>query len=138
LVAALSMLVLTAAATAPAYAQAPAAQPATTAARSAAEFSSLVGRWVRPDGGYTITIISVDANGKLDASYANPRPLPFSKAVASHDGKTIKVFLELRAGGYSGSTYTLTYDPDQDILKGVYFQAVAQQKYNIYFERAKP
>lgn len=101
-------------------------------------FAILKGKWVRPDGGYTITIKAVDANGKLDASYANPRPLPFSKAVASRDGKTIKVFLELKAGGYNGSTYTLAYDPEQDILKGVYFQAVAQQSYNIYFERAKP
>jgi hypothetical protein len=101
-------------------------------------FSILKGKWVRPDGGYTITINSVDASGKLDASYANPRPLPFSKAVASRDGSTIKVFLELKAGGYNGSTYTLVYDPDQDILKGVYYQAVAQQNYDIYFERAKP
>ena len=101
-------------------------------------FGVLQGKWVRPDGGYVITIKSVDASGKLDAAYANPRPLPFSKAVASHDGKSIKVFLELQAGGYNGSTYTLVYDPARDILKGAYFQAVAQQKYDIYFERTRP
>jgi len=101
-------------------------------------FGILQGKWVRPDGGYVITIKGVDENGKLDAAYANPRPLPFSKAVASRDGKTINVFFELRAGGYNGSTYTLVYDPAQDILKGVYFQAVAQQKFDIFFERARP
>ena len=100
-------------------------------------FDVLQGRWVRPDGGYTLTIKSVDANGKLDAAYANPNPLPFAKAEASRDGKTIKVFLELRAGGYNGSTYTLTYDPVNNVLKGVYYQAVAQQKFDVYFVRVR-
>jgi hypothetical protein len=100
-------------------------------------FGILPGRWVRPDGGYVITIKSVDATGKLDAAYANPSPLPFAKAEATRDGKTIKLFFELRAGGYNGSTYTLTYDPLNDVLQGVYFQAVAQQKFDVYFTRAK-
>jgi uncharacterized protein (DUF2147 family) len=106
-------------------------------AQSEIAFDALQGRWVRPDGGYVITIKRVDAHGMLDAAYANPKPLPFSKAEASRDGKTIKVFLELRAGGYNGSTYTLTYDPARDILKGVYFQAVVKQKFDVYFLRAK-
>jgi hypothetical protein len=92
---------------------------------------------VRPDGGYVITIKAVDAGGKLDASYANPNPLPFARAEAAGDGNAIKVFLELRAGGYNGSTYTLTYDPKSDILKGVYYQAVARQSFDVYFVRAK-
>ena len=121
---------------APAIAQE--ATPSPAPKEPEAKFKVLMGRWVRPDGGYTVTIKSVDANGKLDAAYANPRPLPFSKAEASLDGKVVKVFLELTAGGYNGSTYTLTYDPAKDVLKGVYFQAVAQKKYDIYFERAKP
>jgi hypothetical protein len=49
----------------------------------------------------------------------------------------IKLFFELRAAGYNGSTYTLTYDPAADVLKGVYFQAVAQQKFEVYFTRAR-
>lgn len=98
-------------------------------------FGVLPGRWVRPDGGYVINIRSVDGSGKLDASYANPNPLPFTRAEATRDGAAIRLFFELRAGGYNGSTYTLTYDPASDTLKGVYFQAVAQQKFNIYFTR---
>jgi hypothetical protein len=100
-------------------------------------FIALQGRWVRPDGGYVITIKSVEAGGKLDADYANPNKLPFAKAEASRDGPTIKVFLELRAGGYNGSTYTLTHDPATDVLKGTYFQAVALQKFDVYFMRAR-
>jgi hypothetical protein len=100
-------------------------------------FETLRGRWVRPDGGYMITIRAVAPDGKLDASYANPRPLPFSKAYASRDDRTIKLFFELRAGGYNGSTYTLIYNPANDVLYGVYYQAVARQMFNVYFERAK-
>ena len=62
------------------------------------DFGILPGRWVRPDGGYVITIKSVDATGKLDAAYANPSPLPFAKAEAIRDGKSLKLFFELRAG----------------------------------------
>ncbi|UHD17606.1 hypothetical protein [Thiocapsa bogorovii] len=85
-----------------------------------------------------IAIRGIDGSGRLDAAHANPRQLPFAKAEASREGKTITVFLELRAGGYNGSTYNLTSDPQTDILNGVYYQAVAQQKYDIYFERAEP
>lgn len=95
----------------------------------------LKGRWVRPDGGYVITIRDVASDGKLNASYANPNPLPFARAEASRDGETIKLFFDLRAGGYDGSTYTLTYDPKFDVLKGTYYQAVAKQKFGVYFAR---
>jgi hypothetical protein len=118
----------------PAQAQVRAEAPA---AQADGIFAALPGRWVRPDGGYLINIKSVDASGKLDAAYANPNPLPFSRAEATRDGNTIKLFFELRAGGYNGSTYTLTYDPASDTLKGVYFQAIAQQKFDIYFMRYK-
>ncbi len=92
---------------------------------------------MRPDGGYVIAIKAVDAGGKLDASYANPSPLPFARAEVSTDGNALKVFLELRAGGYNGSTYTLTYDRVNDALKGVYYQAVVRQSYDVHFVRAK-
>lgn len=116
---------------------APAVEAEMPTAESESGFGALLGLWVRPDGGYLIAIRGVDSSGRLDAAYANPHQLPFAKAEASREGNTIKVFLELRAGGYNGSTYTLTYDPENDILKGVYYQAVAQQKFDIYFERAR-
>ena len=121
---------------------APAQQPTSTAATAAAsrpqaEFGVLPGRWVRPDGGYVISIKAVDAGGKLDASYANPNPLPFYAAEVSRNGDTLKLFFELRAGGYNGSTYTLSYDAASDQLKGVYYQAVARQKFEVVFIRAK-
>ena len=111
------------------------AQPASAPA-SAPGLSSVLGRWVRPDGGYTVTIDSVGADGQLVARYANPNPLPFSRAEARREGSDLMVFLELRAGGYNGSTYTLHYDPARDVLEGVYHQAVAQQNFAVRFLRA--
>jgi hypothetical protein len=102
---------------------------------SQAAFASLPGRWVRPDGGYVISIKSVDASGKLDASYANPNPLPFYAAMATGNGGALKLFFELRAGGYNGSTYTLNYDVASDRLKGTYYQAVAKQTFEVVFIR---
>jgi hypothetical protein len=119
-----------------AVAQAPA--PATKDAAPAgatANFDVLKSRWVRPDGGYTIAIKNIGPNGELEAMYFNPNPLPFAKAQASRDGATVRLSFELRAGGYDGSTYELTYDPANDRLQGIYYQAVQKRKYEVYFVR---
>ena len=110
--------------------------PATESATKAA-FGVLPGRWVRVQGGYVITINSVDADGRLDASYANPRPLPFHTAIATRDGNALKLFFELRAAGYNGSTYTLSYDAANDLLTGIYDQVVVKQKFEVVFVRSK-
>jgi hypothetical protein len=98
-------------------------------------FAVLPGRWVRPDGGYVITIKSVEAGGRLDANYANPNPLPFYAATATEEGGKLKLFFELRAGGYNGSTYTLNYDSAGGRLTGTYYQAVARQTFDVVFVR---
>src|SRR4051812_21157125 len=79
-------------------------------------FGVVVGQWARTEGPYVININSVDVNGKLDASYANPRPLPFHTAEVVRDGNGLKLVFELRAAGYGGSTYTLNYDAASDSL----------------------
>ena len=69
-------------------------------------------------------LIQVDA---VSVSYPTPggRPVPALREIS----------LELRAGGYDGSTYELAYDRASDRLKGVYYQAVARQKYDVHFTR---
>ena len=104
-------------------------------APASAGLDVLKGNWVRPDGGYTIAIKGIGPDGQLEAMYFNPNPLPFSRAQAAQEGAVLRVSLELRAGGYGGSTYELTYDPAGDRLKGIYYQAVAKQAYDIYFVR---
>ena len=101
------------------------------------DFAPLQGRWMRPDGGYVIAIKAIDANGKMAAAYFNPRPINVSRAEAALDGKTLKVFVELRDVNYPGATYHLTYDPASDQLRGVYFQPVLQQSFDVFFVRLK-
>lgn len=110
-------------------------QHAAPAVAEAVNLDVLKGTWVRPDGGYTIAIKGVDANGQLEATYFNPKRLPFAKAFASKAGEILRVSFELRAGGYDGSTYELIYDPATDRLKGIYYQAVVKQNFDVFFAR---
>jgi hypothetical protein len=116
-------------------AQAAPAAPSALPAGSGVE--RLNGRWLRPDGGYILEIRDVDSSGKIDAAYLNPRPIHVARAEATLEGSALKVFVELRAPGYPGSTYTLIYDPKRDELKGVYFQAALQQSFEVVFVRMK-
>jgi hypothetical protein len=113
----------------------PVASIASSTSESQVVFARLPGRWVRPDGGYVISIKSVDEGGKLEASYENPNLLPFYTAMATGEDGRVKLFFELRAGGYNGSTYTLNYDAAGDQLKGMYYQAVAKQTFEVFFVR---
>src|ERR1700712_2123558 len=119
----------------PAQAEPLAGAPVASVSEPQTAYSALPGRWVRPDGGYVIAIKSVDTGGKLDADYANPNPLPFYAATATEEGGKLKLFFELRAGGYNGSTYTLSYDAAADRLTGTYYQAVAKQTFDVFFVR---
>ena len=108
----------------------PSPVPTTTPA-----FGKLMGKWLRPDGGYVIEIRGVEPGGKLDAGYFNPQSINVAKAEASSEGETVKVFVELRDVNYPGATYTLTYDPANDVLMGAYFQPTLQQTFDVVFER---
>jgi hypothetical protein len=113
------------------------AQSAATAVTAIAGFGPLRGRWLRPDGGYILDIRDVDASGKIDAVYLNPRPIHVARAEATGDGAMLQVLVELRAPGYPGSTYTLRYEPQRDQLEGSYFQAALQQRFAVVFVRMK-
>ena len=101
----------------------------------AADYRPLVGRWQRTDGGYVIDIRRVGSDGAMEANYYNPRPINVANAAASVYKDHLKVDLELRDIGYPGSTYTLLYDPEKDLLLGYYFQAVQRQNFDVVFVR---
>ena len=110
---------------------------ATAAAQIPGDFMALKGRWVRTDGGYAIEVRSVEADGRIQAAYYNPNPINVSRAEATRQGSAVLVFLELRAPGYPGSTYTLIHDTQSDELKGVYHQAARRQNFEVVFVRGK-
>lgn len=101
-------------------------------------FQHLVGRWIRPDGGYIIEIRNVDSSGLLQAAYFNPRPIHVSQARLTFVNKEPQVFIELRDVGYPGATYTLSYLPEQDVLAGLYYQPTAGQSFEVIFVRMNP
>jgi hypothetical protein len=105
---------------------------------SSDNFRNLVGRWIRPDGGYIIEIRNIDSNGLLEAAYFNPRPIHVSQARITIVNKEPRVFIELRDVGYPGATYALTYHPEQDVLAGLYYQPTVGQSFEVIFVRMNP
>ena len=97
----------------------------------------IIGEWVRPDGGYILKITGVEADGKVDAGYFNPRSINVSQAKVTADGGSQRLFIELKDKGYPGSTYNLIYNADRDALVGIYYQAVMKQSFEVVFVRKK-
>lgn len=122
--------------TTPAPQTPPPPAPAVTASAAPA-YSILNGKWLRPDGDYIIAIASVAEDGVVKASYFNPNPIHVGKAQASREAGGIKVVVVLQDANYPGSTYTLVYDAKTDSLSGTYYQAVAQETYDVSFVRVK-
>jgi len=104
-------------------------------AKGSERYERLVGKWMRPDGGYVIEINHGSPDGTLECAYFNPNPIHVSQAQVTSEGENIKLFVELQDTGYPGCTYHLTYDPVSDQLKGIYYQAAVQQSYEIMFNR---
>ena len=119
-------------------AQAPSTNAAPAAAAPSPELAKLIGKWQRTDGDYVVEIKGVDPSGKVEAAYYNPSPIHVSRAAAWRDKGVSKLVIELQDVNYPGSTYTLTYDPASDQLKGDYFQAALQQHFDVYFTRVQP
>ncbi len=115
------------------------ASPPAMAQSKAAEVGAerLVGRWIRPDGGYVLEIRSAQSDGKLDAAYLNPRSIKVSRAEWRREEGRLLVFVELRDVNYPGSTYNLRFAPDRDRLVGAYYQAVQKQTFDVEFARQK-
>ena len=98
----------------------------------------LRGRWVRPDGGYVIELANAQPDGRLEASYFNPRPVNVSRAEWHRSNDGLHIFVELRQANYPGATYSLRYLPATDQLVGDYFQPLYQQTFRVYFQRKSP
>lgn len=97
----------------------------------------LVGRWIRPDGGYVLELSDINKDGSLKAAYFNPRPINVSRAELLLKKGKMSIFIKLRDVNYPGSTYSLHYDPKTDRLLGTYFQALQRQLFEVEFERFK-
>jgi hypothetical protein len=100
-----------------------------------ADKNSLIGDWVRTDADYLIRITKVNDDGTMTAQYFNPNPINVGKANWESSYGNLKIIVELRDVNYPGSTYTLNYLPDGDMLAGEYYQAVEGLTFYVEFMR---
>ena len=108
-----------------------------TSDKKVADKSSLVGDWVRTDANYQVRITAVNDDGTLTAQYFNPNPINVGKANWESSYGNLKIIVEMRDVNYPGSTYTLNYLSDRDILAGDYYQAVEGLTFYVEFARNK-
>lgn len=99
------------------------------------DFQTVKGPWIRPDGGYVLEFLEIEADGTIEARYLNPQPINVAVARVSDEGGRLNVFVELRDRNYPGSTYTLAYDREKDLLAGTYYQAALGQRFPVVFIR---
>ena len=111
------------------------AMPAKATPEANAALQTLLGRWLREDGGYVIEISGIMPDGTLKAGYFNPNPIHVSRAAAVEQSGNIKVGIELNDVNYPGCLYTLVHDASLDQLRGQYFQAGSGQTYEVAFVR---
>ena len=109
--------------------------PVTPRSEDKADRQTLIGNWQRPDGGYTLAVRSIRSDGSADVGYFNPRAIHVSRAKVTQEGQVLKLFVELQDKGYPGSTYTLLYHAERDMLAGIYYQAALGQSFEVIFVR---
>ena len=99
------------------------------------DYENLIGKWVRPDGGYILDIKSISADGKVEMTYLNPQPINVSRAQIDTKENGTELFIELRDRNYPGNYYTLTFDPEANRLDGMYHHLGLNQNFDVYFVR---
>ncbi len=101
------------------------------------DFKVILGDWIRSDGGYLIRVREIRPDGSVDAEYFNPKKINVGEANVSTWKGSVKLFVKLEDRGYPGSTYTLYYFADKDVLAGHYYQAQMKKTYEVFFSRRK-
>lgn len=97
----------------------------------------IVGEWLRTDGPYTIKVIELLPEGKLNTKYLNPNKINVGRAAWRVEDDVIQIYVELRDENYPGSIYQLEFDEDNEQLCGTYYQAVSRQTFEVYFKKVK-
>ena len=64
------------------------------------DFTKIIGKWVRPDGGYTIHVEDIKPDGSVNAGYFNPGEIDISEATVSKWKGLTKLYVKLQGKGY--------------------------------------
>lgn len=80
----------------------------------------LVGRWLRPEGGYLLEIRLVVSDGQVQVAGFKPSPIHGARAEAAGQADAWKLLVELGDVNYLGCIYRLRYHAATETLEGVY------------------
>jgi len=105
--------------------------------KNAVDKNTLTGDWIRTDAQYLIRITKINEDGTMTAQYFNPNPINVGRANWEENYGNLRIIVEMQDVNYPGSTYTLNYLPDRDILAGEYYQAVEGLTFYVEFSRKK-
>jgi hypothetical protein len=95
------------------------------------------GIWGRTDGAGEINISEVLDNGLLKATFCNPKSINIEKAVWTNSSDVLRIYILFREDNYPGSSFTLNYMAEKDLLLGMYFDALANESQTVTFKRVK-
>jgi len=95
----------------------------------------VIAQWARTDGDYILDIKKFNTDSTLEAAYYNPQPIHIAETRWKMQEGYVYFYVLFEDEGYPGSYYSLGYFPEEDRLYGVYFQAVQQQQFEVFFER---
>ena len=102
--------------------------------RFSRNMQAIQGSWARTDGHYLIDI-NRGQDDSLQAKYFNPQPIHVASTRTKEQGGVLAVIIVLQDLNYQGSTYTLVYNMEQDILQGTYLHGGSGQLYTVEFTR---
>jgi hypothetical protein len=95
------------------------------------------GVWGRTDAVGEINISEVLNNGLLKATFYNPKMITIEKAVWTNSSDVLRIYILFREDKYPGSSFSLNYLPEKDLLLGVYFDALTNESHSVSFKRVK-
>jgi hypothetical protein len=97
----------------------------------------LKGVWGRTDATGVVNISEVLDNGLLKTTFYSPKMINIEKAVWTNSSDVLRIYILLREDNYPGSSFSLNYMAEKDLLLGVYFDALTNESLTISFERIK-
>jgi hypothetical protein len=101
-------------------------------------FQVLRGLWQDRNGMGVMQIKKINPTGGIEIQYSELEPVHVTQAQAARDGKTTKVLISLRYSNSSYSTYDLTYNPQSDQLKGIFWRKGSFKTTEVVFDRLGP
>lgn len=98
-------------------------------------FQVLLGRWQDRNGMGVMDIKNISNTGVMEMQYTAIEPVHVTQAQAARDGGKTKVQISLLYSRSLCLTYDLTYHPQSDQLKGIFWRKGSFKTTEVVFHR---